>query len=269
MTTVLNVGSGDYLISPARLLRKDDESDAAQVAEIDDEWAVSQSNPFIKWISGNFVESDKPNSNGQFWTAGDLELSEYTIRHSPLNMVHKFRTPVGFFLDTRKVKLDREVANESQSRLKIQTLAGMWSHIFPFEAAQVDAADDEKSLYFSMECRATHIVCSGPSGCGGKFQYAAIDTHCEHLANRSSVRHLVSPTFRGGALIIPPVRPGWKGATASVVGNSVMEEAAVYAKQNETQYTVLNDDGNLTASAWEHIMAMLITQRSGAGYGIS
>lgn len=257
-TAVLSVGQADYLISSARLLKQSDQDDVAQVGEFDSEWAVERSNPYIKWIAGNFVESDKPNSNGQFWTAGDLEMGEYSIRHSPLNMVHKFRTPVGFFMDTRKVPLQREEASEGDSRLKIQTLAGMWSHIFPMEAAQVDAADAQGSLFFSMECRGTHLRCAGESGCGNEFSYLAVDTHCEHLMNRTSVRHIVNPTFRGGALIIPPVRPGWSQATATVVGDPVMQEAAAYAEKNEKQYRILSSDGNLTASAWEQMMALVL-----------
>jgi hypothetical protein len=69
----------------------------------------------------------------------------------------------------------------------------------------------------------------------------------------------VSPTFRGGALIVPPVRPGWKNASASIVSDAVMQEAAAFAAQNEDQYNVLNAAGaDLSASAWEQMMAMVI-----------
>ena len=226
------------------------------------EWATREINPFIKWIAGNFVESDRANSNKQFWTAGDLEMAEYSIKGAPLNMVHKTRQPVGFFEDTNAVEPSPEGSDDeaSDSPLVIQALAGMWTHVFPFEAALVDAADEKGLLYFSMECRGTHIICAGDEGCGEKFEYLKPSTHCDHLKERASIRHIVNPTFRGGALIVPPVRPGWTGATANVFKDAVMEEAAKYAEQTEDIYASSRDAGaELTPSAWESLMATIIS----------
>jgi len=112
-----------------------------------------------------------------------------------------------------------------------------------------------------MECRGTHLTCAGPNGCGRTFEYAKVRTHCEHLMERSSIRHIVKPTFRGGALIVPPVKPGWKHAHATVVSDAVLNEAAAFAEQNEDQYKVLNASGaDLTSSAWEQLMAQVISR---------
>jgi len=271
-TLVLERGQSNYLVNVARLVRSeaDVSSDLAE-AVADDSWQIDKANPFIQWIAGDFAEAENPNSNTQYWTAGDLELAEYSIRYAPLNMVHKFRQPIGFYAATKVVKLDKkdEAATlkkpeEAQGSLKIQALSGLWSHIFPFEAAQVEAADDAGLLFYSMECRGTHLICGtdeakGLKGCGQKFDYMQVDTHCEHLLERSSVRHIVSPTFRGGAIIVPPVRPGWKKAHASVLEEAVMQEAASYAEQNEKAYNQLTNDGvDISASAWEQLMAMAI-----------
>lgn len=268
-TLVLDHGRSNYLVNVARVVRSDADvsSDLAE-SVVDDTWQVDRANPFVQWIAGDFVEADNANSNGQFWTAGDLELAEYSIRYAPLNMVHKFRQPIGFYAATKVVKLERDAAADTpQPSLKIQALSGLWSHIFPFEAAQVEAADEAGLLFYSMECRGTHLVCGtdqakGLEGCGQKFDYMAVDTHCEHLRERSSVRHIVSPTFRGGAIIVPPVRPGWKDANASVLSDAVMQEAAAYAAQNEAAYDQLTANGvDLSASAWEQLMAMVVTPR--------
>lgn len=271
-TLVLERGQSNYLVNVARVVRTSgDISNDLATSVQDNSWEIDKSSPFIQWIAGDFVEAENPNSNTQFWSAGDLELAEYSIRYAPLNMVHKFRQPIGFYAATKVVKLDKKDAavklakvEEVEGSLKIQALSGLWSHIFPFEAAQVEAADDAGLLFYSMECRGTHLVCGtdeakGLKGCGQKFDYMQVDTHCEHLLERSSVRHIVSPTFRGGAIIVPPVRPGWKNAHASVLEEAVMQEAAAYAEQNEKAYNQLTADGvDISATAWEQLMAMAI-----------
>jgi hypothetical protein len=269
-TLVLDKGRSTYLVNAARLVRKGDDTADLAAQTTDDSWTIEESNPFVQWIAGDFVEADNANSNGQFWTAGDLELAEYTIRYSPLNMVHKFRQPIGFYAATKTVKLDREEAGltlvkpeEAKGSMKIQALSGLWTHIFPFEAAQVEAADDAGLLFYSMECRGTHLTCGTDEskdlhGCGKTFDYMQVDTHCEHLLERSSVRHIVKPTFRGGAIIVPPVRPGWKNANAAVLQESVMQEAAAFAEQNEAAYNQVAGETGLTASAWETLMAQVI-----------
>lgn len=225
----------------------------------DKEWEIGEASPFVKWIAGDFVEADKPNENAQYWTKGDLEIAEYTIRYAPLNMLHRQRTPVGFFAATRKVDLLRDSAAVTGT-MKIQTLAGMWSHLFPHESNLIDAASDANSLFFSMECRGSHLRCAGNDGCGGEFEYAKIEDHCDHLKNRTSVRHIVNPVFRGGALIIPPTKPGWKNAYASVVSDAVKDEACKWAEQTELSFQQANAAGSdLSASAWEQLMAMILT----------
>lgn len=276
-TMVFDKGHSTYLVNTAHVIKKQtDVSSDLAAAVADDSWAVEESNPFVQWIAGDFVEADNPNQNTQFWTAGDLEMAEYTIRYAPLNMVHKFQTPIGFFAATKNVKLERpaltvvgddSAAPETQGSMKIQALSGLWTHLFPFEAAQTEAANEAGLLFYSMECRGTHLTCGtdearGLEGCGETFEYMAIDTHCEHLLERSSVRHIVSPTFRGGAIIVPPVKPGWQNANATVLQDAVMQEAAMFAEQTEQQYNALVANGaDLTTSAWEHIMALVVSAR--------
>lgn len=263
-TMILERGSSAYMIGAAQLVRSQDDVSADLAAAVTTDWAIEKSNPMITWIAGDFVESDKPNENKQFWTAGDLEIAEYSILHAPLNMVHKFRTPVGFFAETKIVrteqpKVSADTAAAAPKPLKISALSGLWSHIFQFENVQVEAANESGLLFYSMECRGTHITCAGENGCGQTFEYSKVKTHCAHLMERASVRHIVNPTFRGGALIVPPVKPGWKHASASIVSDAVMQEAASFAEQNEEQYNVLNAAGaDLSASAWEMLMAQVV-----------
>ena len=147
-----------------------------------------------------------------------MQLSEYTIRYVPPDAAHRFRHPVGFFADTRTVHRERA---QDQGSMKIQALAGLRSHVLPEHAA----ADTAGELFLSMECTGTHLVCAGDSGCGEQFDYQDADWHCQHLRTRTRIRHIVNPPFRGGALIVPPIRPGWKNVSATVLSSEGMPEA--------------------------------------------
>jgi hypothetical protein len=266
-TLVLDTDNASYLVNTAHLVRsQDDVSAEFAAATSTNSWEIDKSSPFVQWIGGDFVESDKANQNTQMWTAGDLELAEYSIKHAPLNMVHRWRQPIGFFAATRTIDLRRDENAAEDANLKIEALSGLWTHIFPFEAAQVEAAHDEGLLFYSMECRGTHINCAGENGCGETFKYDDQASMCEHLKERSSIRHIVNPTFRGGAIIVPPVKPGWKHANATILSDAVMNEAAAYAEQNEAQYTALAGEGrDLTPAGWEHLMASVLQQRQHVG----
>lgn len=263
---VLEKNNRIFLTAPARIATSNDDVASEFASQTD--WSLDErsSNPFIKWIAGDFVEADNPNQNTQFWTAGDLALGEYSIKYAPLNMLHKQRVPVGFFLATNTVSFDKDSpkvdSSEARGTAKIQALSGMWTHIFPFESAVIDQANDKGNLFYSMECRGTHVHCAGPNGCDQSFDYMMPDIHCDHLKERSSVRHIVNPTFRGGAIIVPPTQPGWKNARASVLmEESLREEAALYATQTEDAYLEAQAEGrDISIHAWESLMALVVFQ---------
>lgn len=249
-----------FLAHNARVVRPGVEV-STDLAAATADWDVEKSSPHVKWIVGDFVESDQANSNGQYWTREDLLLGEYSIKYAPLNMLHKQRQPVGFFAGTRTVDLTERASENASAPVKIEALSGLWSHLFPFESALVDQADEAGSLFYSMECRGTHVHCTGPAGCDQSYDYMAVETHCAHLRERSSVRHIVNPTFRGGAIIIPPTRPGWKEANASVLQEAaIREEASRYAEMTESAYNQVNADGaDLSPGAWESLMATILS----------
>jgi len=68
-----------------------------------------------------------------------------------------------------------------------------------------------------MECVSQKVMCV--DGCGESFEYAVYNRQeaCSHLRERSSIRRFVDPIFLGGALIVPPVQPGWQNAEVEVV----------------------------------------------------
>lgn len=252
-----------FLANSARVVRATSDVTEDMAAATNWEIDTKTSSPFVKWIAGDFVEADNPNQNKQFWTKDDLALGEYSIKYAPLNMLHKQRTPVGFFAATRPVNL-ADKADKNGGSMKIEALSGMWSHVFPFESALVDQADEAGSLFYSMEVRGTHIHCAGDNGCDKQFDYMAPEDHCQHIKERTSIRHIVNPTFRGGALIIPPVKPGWSSAHASVYEKAVRDEASHYAEMTEMAYRQVSGSGaEITPAAWEHLMASVITLANG------
>lgn len=259
-TIVTEVGQRLIFTNQARVVRAHEEVSTDLAAATNFE--IEKASPFLKWIVGDFVEADNANSNTQFWTKDDLALGEYSIKYSPLNMLHKQTTPVGFFLSTRTIDLTNPGNDAAaQGTAKIEALSAMWSHVFPFESALVDQADEMGALFYSMECRGTHIHCAGPDGCDKTFDYMAVEDHCQHLKERSSIRHIVNPTFRGGALIIPPTKPGWKEASARVLEDAqIREQAAKYAQLTETSFNQVNSTGaDLSPAAWEALMGQIVS----------
>ena len=86
----------------------------------------------------------------------------------------------------------------------------------------MEKASADGMAYFSMECVSRAVECldlPGRPGCGEQFGYGDYDAKraCAHLNARTSVRRFVDPVFQGGAVIIPPVRPGWAQASVDVV----------------------------------------------------
>lgn len=63
----------------------------------------------------------------------------------------------------------------------------------------------------SMECISEYVECMA---CYQEVSYADYNAKmcCSHLAERGAVRRFKNPIFLGGAVIVPPVQPGWANA---------------------------------------------------------
>jgi hypothetical protein len=212
----------------------------------------STANPYFTWIQGRFVEAGQANGNGALWTTGDLQFGEMGVAHGPLNWLHESRKVIGTIADARLVHPAPAPELAAAARPYIAATAAVWKWIYPGEAADLQRASDARRLYYSMECVAERVQCAGEAGCGESFDYLAAMTDpastCGHIRDRSSSRRMVNPSFLGGAVIVPPVRPGWKDASASV-----MRQAAHLAEETASA----NSQG-LTASEWEALMAAVI-----------
>jgi hypothetical protein len=199
-------------------------------------------NQHLLWMQGRFVGADQPNRNGALWSSGDLELGRATVAHGPLNWLHQDRHVIGTIADAHLVPAhpsDQAASNEptggndggndTLGQTHIAALSAIWRWIYPDEASVVQMASDAGCLAYSMECIAEKVECAGETGCGQSYTYKeyAQGHACDHLRDRASIRRLVNPTFLGGAVIVPPSRPGWADANATTLrANAAMAEKA-------------------------------------------
>lgn len=205
-------------------------------------------NPYHLMLHGRFVQAGRANSNGAFWEVADLEFGQPTVKNGPLNWLHDPQRVVGTLLDSTLVAPALELAGEHASAVGTHlAVAGvMWKHLHPQLAEMTEEASAGGRLSFSMECTSDKVLCGtgeGRVGCGQVHPYKKIVTEpasvCEHLRERSSLRRFQDPTFLGGALIVPPVKPAWGDANAQVLEAAAKEaertwsqgEAAGYSQQ--------------------------------------
>ena len=243
---------------------------------------ASAANPFFSWIQGRYVESGRANTNGAYWSTQDLQVGELSVRNGPLNWLHDATTVIGTIADNKLIMpsvvpqiastvtttadaLLSSVTNSemivnhhpietavSAPRPYIAAVSAIWRWVHPTYARAVEAASDNGTLWYSMECVSREVACESDgdrTGCGASFPYlkamADPTSTCEHIRNRTCARRMVDPAFLGGAVIVPPVRPGWSDASAEV-----MRQAAALAESVAPADAV--------TSEWEHLLAAVM-----------
>lgn len=205
-------------------------------------------NPHMMWVQGKFVGGEKANRNGAYWSLGDLEMGEPTVKYGPLNWLHEAHHIIGMIADSR---LQTAGAGEKGDEPYIEAAAGIWQWVWPDEAYVVEQASDAGKLWYSMECISNKVECIGDNGCGetaGYFDYMK-GAGCIHMQQRSSDRRFVDPIFLGGAVIVPPVRPGWGEADAMVIQQAKLDAERAFEQAGQP---------DVSASDWEQMMAMVI-----------
>lgn len=279
MTTWIEGKHGFLLGAQAQLIEEG--------REIASSWATPYvvHNPAHRYVIGRFVEADRANNNRQKFTLEGLQMGRPTITHAPMNMNHAPKHVVGAYIATELIYPTDEVAaavgepcptcgtpiasghevcmnciaalEKAAISLNpyIESLAVLWKHYFPEEHAVIEAAHAEGRLYFSMECVPQEIQCTGEGGCGAQFAYDGrkSTTYCSHLQETSSDKLLIKPHFTAGAILVPPVRPGWSHA-------DVHSLVAAYGDQAEELYEDIKADlSHLSSQEWEGLMVELLT----------
>lgn len=209
---------------------------------------VASVNPGFTYLRGRFVGAEKANGNGALWSTKDLQLGENTVAGGPLNWLHDDTHIIGCITDGQMVAPDRALAADGVTEPHIVATAAVWRFLFPRETATIEKAAADGGLYYSMECISREVACvdsPGRPGCGMQVGYEEYNNRgadlCQHLRERSSVRQFVDPIFLGGAVVVPPVRPGWASANAEIVRQAAeLREQAGLAEGNLTQQHALD-----------------------------
>jgi hypothetical protein len=243
---IIESDNGLFLTAPASVLGGEEQA----------AWEkASSANPNFTYLHGRFVEADAPNRNNAFWSTPDLELAQATVANGPLNWLHDEKHIIGTLVDSKMVY--RESADDVNNH--IQAMSAIWKFIYPRETEVIEKASLSNTLWYSMECVSETVTCidgPGKPGCGDTFPYKTVMREpakvCQHIREKSSIRRFNQPTFLGGAVIIPPVRPGWGKADATV-----MRQAAEVAEHAHLTDTLDRADA-------EQMVAMVIAYANGA-----
>jgi hypothetical protein len=244
MTILSASDSSDILTAPAWLV--DEDYDTAST------WASKyiKTSPYLKWIVGNYVEADSANRNNQYWTLDDLKLSHVSVHNAPMSLAHGTH-PIGTYVASELI-----FPIDAAQHPFVESLSTMWKYRYPDQFKLVEESFRNGTLYQSMECVADSITCVGTDvACNETFEYKGpfSDTYCEHIKSRAAYRQFNNTSFTGGALIIPPDRPGWKGADIKEVASLINSDVA-----DDIYGQVAAESPSLNSSQWESLMQMIV-----------
>lgn len=228
-------------------------------------------NPAHSYVLGKFVESDHANNNKHFFKFDELK-DNTSIQYSPMNIDHNSRRVVGTYIASEMVY---PIGSDADNPY-VEALGVVWKAHYPDEYMRIRDAYDAGNLYFSMECVPESLTCGGDQGCKETFAYEGptSDTYCDHISNRSSDRVMNHPHFTGGAILLPPIKPGWSNAEIHTV---VAQQLASVAAEEATKcpqcgklelkngkcascgYKVPDSDALLVAADWEAEMGKVMS----------
>ena len=212
-------------------------------------------NPGFTYIAGRFVGAEKANSNNAFWSTDDLTFGAPSVTYGPLNWLHDDRQIVGAIADSKLVLPSPVEAAEELAEPYIAAAAVFWRFLYPQQAAVVEQANADEQLWYSMECVSREVACVD-HGCPSvdwstwRARAQSPDMVCEHLRERSGRVGFKDPVFLGGALIVPPVRPGWVDAEARIMERALLVSEKAYDQAGKPQ---------VTADEWEKLVGSVLS----------
>lgn len=233
--------------------------DKAEIVSVDfdiaSHWAAKyiNGNPAYKWVVSKYVEADNPNSNRQMWSLADLESNHSTLHHAPLNLLHQQSDIVGTYVGS-----DVIYSKDGSANPHVESVAAFWRHYFPNELAAMEKFHKEGTLFSSMECVSETVTFIAADGRSEEFPYEGPrhPSYGDWNKDSTAARRLNKPHFVGGALIFPPVRPGWGGAS--------VQELSEFIKDHEQEaefayHTFKKGAPHANPDVWEELMLHVIS----------
>jgi hypothetical protein len=199
------------LTAPASML-----TDAGQLPkELAERWEkAAGGHPYMTWLQGRYVEAEKANRNGAFWSTEDLQFGEMSVKHGPLNWLHEERTVIGTIADNALIRPEpiqqqamqltvpnhtQQLVTSTSTNLTVQpgtvttanifstamprpymaAVSAMWNWVHPDRVEAVERAADTGKLWYSMECVGREMSCVSDEtheGCGKSFDYVTAMT---------------------------------------------------------------------------------------------
>lgn len=221
--------------------------------------------PDLKWLLGNFIEAERPNSNGHIFPLESLRHGLPSIEYKALDMLHHDQYCIGTFaggglVDSKGNELtakDSQVAEGSYPIM--ESLAAMWYKRFPDEFLAIRGAHAEGVLYYSHETVPETVQCP-ECDMTAAFDGLESDTYCSHMNGRTAPKIILEPTFVGGATVIPPARPGWSRAEMKTVAKMIAE----HEDSAEQIYLSLEEElDHLAPAEWESMMTQILAYKVG------
>jgi hypothetical protein len=145
-------------------------------------------------------------------------------------------------------------ANPTPGPVRMEALAGLWHRRFPEEMFNISRAHKEGQLFYSMESVPSEVEC--PT-CGLRVPYEGSDSpsYCDEMRGVVGPKILHGSNFCGGAVIIPPVKPGWTRADITTISRLVNERPA----DAEAIYAGVSvASPHLSVEQWEAAMAQIL-----------
>jgi hypothetical protein len=223
MSVIAHEGSNSFHFGARAVLLSDNYE-----IETASDWASQhvKKNGAYSWILGSFVEAERPNNNKQFFSTAGLQMGKPSIMHAPLNINHNQNRVVGTFVAS-ELLFPKDAEAASTQLPQIESLAVMWRYYYPDAYQMVQAAHQENSLFFSMECVPRAISSIGGVDDSKEYKYEGrVSKNYPDDINERAVDgiHLIDPHFVGGALVIPPERPGWSKAEVKQVSTLMKDQ---------------------------------------------
>lgn len=220
------------------------------------DWATAHMipNEAISYVLGRFVEANKANNNKQYFKLAALEEAQSSISFSPVNINHQ-STPVGCFVASAM-----QYPKDEGENPYVEALSAVWKMYIPEAYALIQRAYAEGNLFYSMEAVPESLSTVGGEDDTKEYAYKGIkdDSYPDSINARSCEGIVLNkPHFVGGALIIPPAKPGWSNADvkqmSKFMGQTWETAEAIYAGAQ-----TIAPDGD--PAIWEALMGQLMLQ---------